>query len=385
MSSEIAKVCLYDERFAEAFDQFCRIIWPHSRRMTPSLETPATSPIASDATGQRPPTFLFVKGDRVVGHVTTIPVRLAAGTETIAAHWIVGFMVLPEYRNGLVGPLLIKEVNRVLGCALSLHVEPPVLRILTGLRWIHQGVLPQYLRILNARQVATELQVSGLRAVTPDSDKWTSLLSLRWVEKTLRFIGGGLLALGQAAWDVATAVLRRTGTAGKIVEERSFDHSYDELWKSVGGQFGAGVVRDQAHLNERFGRHLDRYRVLACRQGNALLGYCIVTSKVFHDDARMGNMKIGTIVDCLFHPNDPSTLQTMVEAACRVFRQEGVHAVFCTASHAAVRKALVARGFLKIPGNLNFACHAQAVPSLATIPLDVWHLMRGDSDSDQNF
>lgn len=385
MSGEIAKVCLYDERLAEAFDRFCRIIWPHSRRTTPSPGTPAASPVASDAKGQRPPTFLFVKGDRVVGHVTTIPVRLAVGAETIAAHWIVGFMVLPEYRNGLVGPLLIKEVNRVLDCALSLHVEPPVLRILTGLRWIHKGVLPQYLRILNARQVVTQLQLSGLRAVTPDTEKWTSLLSLRWAEKALRFIGGCLLALGQATWAVAASVLRRKGTAGKIVEEHFFDHSYDELWKAVGGQFGAGAVRDRAYLHGRFGRHMGRYRVLACRQEGMLIGYCIVTSKVFHDDARMGNMKIGTIVDCLFHPGDPSTLQSMVEAACRVFRQEGIHAMFCTASHAAVRKALVARGFLKIPGNLNFACHAKAVPSLATIPLDAWHLMRGDSDADQNF
>ena len=144
---------------AEAFDRFSRVAWPSSGR----AETGGTKPPAG---GRDAPTFVFVKGNDIIGHVTTIPVHLASHAGAVAAHWIVGFMVLPEHRNGLVGPMLIKEASRVLDCALSIFVEPPVLRILTGMKWAHRGVLPQYVRVLNARAVSSNLQPAGFKGLT---------------------------------------------------------------------------------------------------------------------------------------------------------------------------------------------------------------------------
>jgi hypothetical protein len=99
----------------------------------------------------------------------------------------------------------------------------------------------------------------------------------------------------------------------------------------------------------------------------------------------MGNMKVGTIVDCLFNPTTPAVLQSLLEAALRLFKEVDVHAVLCSASHAVVRQLLRANGFLPIPGNLNFALHNRTDSPIQDIPLDLWHLMRGDSDADQNF
>ena len=156
----------------------------------------------------------------------------------------------------------------------------------------------------------------------------------------------------------------------QVQEEPGFDESYDELWRTVSGRFGACPARDRRHLRERYGDNPERYRVFGCRDGSRLLGYCIVKIRQFSGDSRMGNMKVGTIVDCLFDPSSPAVMQSLLEAAVRLFREEDVHGVLCTASHAAVRRLLRANGFFAIPGNLNFALHNRTNLSIQNIPLE---------------
>jgi len=386
MNREVAKVSLYHQGMYEAFDRFCRAIWPSSRNRASSSTARFDGGQQGQAgSTQDPPTFVFVKGDDIVGHVTTIPVQLSAFAKTVAAHWIVGFMVLPEHRNGLVGPLLIKEVNRSLDCALSLHVEPPVLRILTGLKWVHKGILPQYLRVLNARGVSHNLQLSGVGALALHTGDTAAVVPFGFVESFIRMLGGWGLAVGQAIWVGLTIVARPRAVPVEVREEQGFDDSYNKLWQAASGRFGACLARDQKYLQRRFGGHPDRYRVLGCRHENRLLGYCIVKTKQFSNDPRMGNMKVGTIVDCLFDSAAPAVFQALLDRALKLCAREGVHAVLCTASHAAVRRLLRGNGFLAIPGNLNFAYHNRTDVPLQDIPLESWHLMRGDSDADQNF
>jgi hypothetical protein len=386
VSRELAKVALYDQSMNEAFDRFRQAIWPNSRKRAASSAGRFDGGQEGQARStQEPPTFVFLKGEDIVGHVTTIPVQLASCAKTVAAHWIVGFMVLPEHRNGLVGPLLIKEVNRSLDCALSLHVEPPVLRILKGLQWVHKGILPQYLRVLNARGVSHNLQLSGIKAVALRTGDTTVAVPFGYVESFMRILGGWGLAVGQAIWASLTIVTRPRAVPVEVREEQGFDDSYNELWRAVSGRFGACLVRDQKYLQQRFGKGPDRYRVLGCRQENRLLGYCIVKTKQFSNDPRMGNMKVGTIVDCLFDPTAPAVFQALLNSVLKICNRESVHAVLCTASHVAVRRLLRANGFVAIPGNLNFAYHNRTNVPLQGIPLESWHLMRGDSDADQNF
>lgn len=386
MSREIARVALYDQSMAEALDRFCQLVWPNSRsRASSPVGRPVERAEWHAAPAQDPPTFVFLKGDDIVGHVATIPVQLSSFSEIVAAHWIVGLMVLPEQRNGLVGPLLIKEVNRSLDCALSLFVEPPVLRILTGLKWVHKGILPQYLRVLNAGGVSRNLRGSGVKALGLLAGNAASLRPFEFVEWFARMLAGWGLAVVQAIWVGLTMLARPKAMPVEVREEQGFDDSYDQLWRAVGGRFAACLARDQEYLQGRFGKHPDRYRVLACRQGNRLLAYCIVKTKQFADDPRMGNMKVATIVDCLFDPSAPATLQALMDRVLRTCAGDDVHAVLCTATHAAVTGLLRANGFLAIPGNLNFAFHNRTKSQIQDLPLESWHLMRGDSDADQNF
>jgi len=386
MSREVARVALYDRNMEEAFDRFCHVVWPGSRSRGSSLAGRSSGGGGGRAgSSQDPPKFVFVKGADIVGHVATIPVQLTSVAGSVAAHWIVGLMVHPEHRNGLIGPLLIKEVNRTLDCALSLFVEPPVLRILTGLKWVHKGVLPQYLRVLDARAVSHNLQLSGVRALGLHTGSTASAAPIGFVESSTRMLRGWALAVAQALWLGLTRVSRPKVEPVDVGEEEGFDDSYDKLWQAMSGRFEACLARDQAYLQGRYGRFPERYRVLGCRRENRLLGYCIVKTKQFSNDPRMGNMKLGTIVDCFFDPAAPAAFQALLAGALTLCAREKVHAVLCTASHAAVKRLLRANGFLAIPGNLNFALHNRTKVAIQDIPLESWHLMRGDSDADQNF
>jgi len=362
VSREAVRVAIYDASMADAFERFRRSAWPGSGGREPGASNPA--PIRPDA-----PVFVFVKGSDIIGHLATIPVQVASRGATVAAHWIVGFMVLAEHRNGLVGPLLVREATRALGCALSLFVEPPVQRILTGMKWSHRGVLSEHLRVLDARAVARNVRLGALQGLGAPA----------------RTLAGWGLALLQAARSLHGHHARGKGAYGEVREETGFDAGFDTLWHSVRDRFGACVSRDRESLRRRYGGQPERYRVLACREGQRLLGYCIVTVKQFSGDLRMGDLKLGTIVDGLFDPASPEVMQSLLTAAMGLFRREGAQAVLCTASHDAVIRALRAHGFLAIPGSLNFALHDRARSPLPDVPLSSWHLMRGDSDADQNF
>lgn len=380
---EEARVALYEDHLASALDEFCQIAWPQAR---PSASVSALSNAeVSRERVARPPMFLFLKGEKVVGHVSTIPVRLWMGYDIRSAHWLVGFMVLPDFRNGLVGPLLIKETNRRLDVALSLHVESTVRRIMTGLKWVHKGVIPQYLKVLNAAAVTRNIQISGVDALGAREGGVKGLIRFGLQSSVIRGVTGWGLALVQGAWTAAMALRRPTPVPHQVVEEAGFDESYTELWQRVSPHIMAAIVRDQAYLKARYGPKMKRYRLLACRNGQQLLGYCIIKTKAFADDARMGNLKVGTIVDGLYDPTIPSTWQALLDAALLQLRQEGSDVVLCTTSLMSLRNVLIANGFARIPGNLNFTYHSRAEASIANVSFDSWHLMRGDSDADQSF
>jgi len=78
-------------------------------------------------------------------------------------------------------------------------------------------------------------------------------------------------------------------------------------------------------------------------------------------------------------------LQPLLAAAAKLCRKERAAAIFCTVSFGPLQRLLALNGFMKIPGNLNFACHDRTDFIPPDLSLSSWHLMRGDSDADANF
>lgn len=373
----------YHPGLADAFRRFASVAWSrqHADRGRSSATREAPEP-ARDAVGG--PIFVFLRGDDVVGHIGTLPMRVSCGGKESGAHWVVGLMVLSQHRKGPVGPLLVRKATQVLDLSMSLHVEEAALRIFKGCGWRCLGVVPQYVHILRGRRFLSQayarrmdfLRRLGLAGWLGGAASWA----------LARIVLAGLAAgvtrtLRAGAW-----LWHHGGGRVRAEAEPDFGPDYDSLWRRVGHKFHALVVRDREYLHRRYrgGGRSGRYHILARREKGELTGFCIVKVMQFRDDPRMGNLRVGTLVDCLFDPERPSTLWALLRDAVRFCRHEGTDVIFCTASHAGLRRELLLSGFLRSPGSLNFAYHDHRSTIDATLPLRAWHLMRGDSDADSN-
>jgi hypothetical protein len=361
-------VRLYEPELAEACDRFLQRVWPRSEGRDP----------AASGEASRPPRVLFLKEHEVIGHVATAPVRLAVKGRVLDAAWAVGLVVLPEHRNGPVAPLLVKKLNEAMDIALTLHVEEAALRVFKGVGWHHLGVLPQYVRVLNSRAFVRAFARRGEQFLSGRAARlWPALRHL-----SLPMAAGVTLGFGALA---AVGAVRRHRLAGATVtEEHAFDPGYTELAERVKGKLGVWVYRDERHLAARYGRRMGAYRLLACRRQDRLLGYCLVKLRQFADDPRMGDIRMGTLVDCVFDPDEPAVLDALLAAAVARCRRERVDVVFCTASLRALGQGLRRHAFVAMPGTLNAAVHDRTGAMGEQLPLEAWHLMRGDSDADEN-
>ena len=372
MSQSSYAVTVLHPGLEPAFSEFVEKVWPTSGGK--SLRRPSDSGTA--------PVFLFLKDQEVVGHIGTLPVQIWTGSQVRDSHWVVGFMVLPEHRNSLVGPLLLKKANEVLSLALTLHVEAHVLRIFLGLGWKHVGVIPQFVFPLNGYQLFAELKAIQLSDLATKGRVLADCIRFLGSLRMTRAIGGSLAWACVKLWGLfAQNATRHSG----VVQEAVFDESYDALWERVHKKFKAMVVRDRRYLDARFGSNIKDHTLLTFREKGQLLGYCIVKMKQFVNDPRMGNLRIATILDCLFDPDDHVTLAKLVQTTVAIAQEQGAHAVVCTASHSAVQACLRNNRFFALPGTLHLAYFDRASVIPADIPTHSWHMTRGDSDAAANF
>jgi len=370
MTRESATVRLYESDLSAACDRFVQRMWPRRGRHVAGAAAPEAD--------TRPPRVLFVKGGEVIGHLATLPVTLSVAGRTADAHWVVGLMVVPEYRNRPIAPLLVKKMTETLDVGLTLHVEAAAVRIFEGLGWRHLGVIPQYVRILNAGAVVRTFSRTG-RAYLPA--RWSWLWPL--VTRTSRGVAG--VATAVFAGLAALAGLTHRRRPGEtIVEERGFGPDHVALADRVKGKFAVWVCRDEAYLRAHYCDGAGDYRLLAYREGETLRGYCVLRLKQFAADPRMGDLRMGTIVDCVFDPDDPGVVHALLNASVELCRRESMDVVFCSASHRRLRRHLLGNGFLPMRGTLHVAYHDRTGRITADARLDSWHVMRGDSDADEN-
>lgn len=373
--------CLYHDGLAEPLQRFIQRAWPKDAA-TQSGPNPL---LASKPDNQRSPTFLFLKGEEVIGHIATLPIQLSCQSQLYEAYWVVGFIVLPEYRNGPIGPLLIKKVNETLDLALTLHVEEAPLRIFKGLGWKHTGMIPQFVYLLNPYAFLKNIRIGQLSFLHQKIAVRLDWLEFIVSQPLARFFLALCSSVVLKTFTLSMTLRRPRPGSGEVVEETGFETAYDALWERVGSKFAALVVRDRAYLEARYGKRMKNYRILAYRRHNQLLGYCIVKVKQFYDDVRMGGIRVGVVVDCLFDPADLQGLQSLLGGTMRFCKKEAVDVIFCTASYLPLQELLSCNGFIKVPGNLNFAYYDKKNSIRPDLSLASWHLMRGDSDADQNF
>src|SRR6266550_6138652 len=159
---------------------------------------PATREAVLAARRNAGPIALVLDGSRVIGHLGSIPYRLWDGIAEHPAHWTKGLMVLPEYRNGPIGFLVVKTLTAELSLATALVVAPAARRLFCALGYTDLGAVPNYVRPLRTARLARRVDVAGLNAGLP---RWAA----RGVRAAQRL---GLAGLAGAAAEIGRASCR---------------------------------------------------------------------------------------------------------------------------------------------------------------------------------
>ncbi len=338
------------------------------------------------APGEPTPTALVLEGTRVIGYCGSIAQRLWDGREERPAYWVKGLMVLPEFRSGPVGYLVVKELARHLDCSTILTVAPAARRLFGALGYTDLGAVPNWVRPLRPHVMANRLDLAtlglgnlpGWVGAGVQAARRTGVATLAGRTAGL-LLDAAVTAARLPAWSLDT-----TDTMPPTVAE------LDQLWLSARDSISASPVRDGTYLSRRF-LHApaesgdNPYTVVGARDGGGLVGAAALRRPRTTSDARLAGLRVATLSDIVFPLDRPDAGLATLGAIERQARAAGADALTCMTSHASLSVLLRRQGYLRLGGNVHF--FLRDVTGAGPWPMDLgaWWLARGDGESDASF
>ena len=172
------EVVRVDDNHAEMVAAFFREVWDeHATAASVAASRAAGAARNTAEPGLAPPTWIAIRDGRVLGYVTTLPVRLWDGAREWPAYWIKGLMVLPECRGGPIGYLVLKAAVASLPRTGALAVAPPARRLFEALGYKDFGAVPNWVRPLSPGRILRRLDPAGLGIPTCPAGATTSCVS----------------------------------------------------------------------------------------------------------------------------------------------------------------------------------------------------------------
>jgi hypothetical protein len=153
----------------------------------------------------------------------------------------------------------------------------------------------------------------------------------------------------------------------------------DEVWSKCKDRYSLVAVRDRATLNSIYPPSDARFlRLLVSRAGEHI-GWAVMLDTQMSGHKHFGNMRVGSIVDCLA---EPGMARLIVREATAFLEQRGVDLIVSNQASSAWGKAFLVAGYLAGPSNFILALSPMLVASLQPMGT-VWeqiHMNRGDGD-----
>ena len=329
--------------------------------------------------GSPPPAYVAVQEERIIGYCGSIPVRFWDGRSERGSYWAKGLMVLPEFRNGPIGFLVLQELSRSLAVSAAVTVHLASKRLFKALGYADKGALMNYVRPVAAGRMLQRIPVElgGLPA---------------WVQRVLRLAQrSGLAFLVGASGGVGLRLMSVVGGMGGgfdiELDAAPSSADLDRLWLSLRRTILAGVVRDATALLPRYGDGAAgaNYRYAAVRSGSELVGLAIVRRPRAQGDPRLRGIRVATVSELIFPADRGAIGAAALLGAERVARSMGADAILCTACHPAAISALRRQLYLPIAGNVHFFLQDKTASASWPQALSDWWLTRGDGESDATF
>ena len=242
-------------------------------------------------------------------------------------------------------------------------MEAPFVKIMQALGAQARSV-PFYVRVVHPARFlhqCTYIRTSALRKSLLDALAVTGIggLAIRLVQATQRRF---------PASDPRVSV--------EMVDE--FDDWCETVWARSRDEYVMAALRDGAALRVLYPKG-DRYIRLKVLRGGNPVGWAVVLATQMSGNKFLGNMKAGTIVDCLAQRQDA---KAVIDAATAYLERAGVDLIVSNQSAGVWAQALRERGYLGGPSNFIFTASKDLGRLLEPLgeTFDRIHLTRGDGE-----
>jgi hypothetical protein len=334
---------------------------------------------SNPAVGARGPgLWICRRSGEIVGQQAEIPVDLQVGRDPRRAAWAIDLMVDQAWQLRGIGPGLVTTQMADHTIALGLNLSDKGHATYSKIGWTDLGIVPVYLRPLDAHRTLTVAPVSRrLRRLAP--------------------VAGPTLRAADAA---AGALLRTTGA--RLVPVNHLDERVDAVWATAAEHYSVLVRRDRAALSWRIDQRpdSDRLRRYYLMRRNRALGYVVLRPTVWPGppdrsvfsltsgsprSPRRGDVPVVQVVDYLAPPR---WVAPLLLAAGRAERRRGAVAMVAKTRNALADRRLRAAGFVRrqkmtdkdMP--IRFMVHCSDEPGICALVSDPdsWFVTAADSD-----
>ncbi len=274
---------------------------------------------------------------------------------------------IADRRYGLVGPKIIHDALRrmpLLYCLGIGSIEANISRMLRAMGWTWR-VVPFFFKVLN-----------GFRFLRNMEYLKNGLLS-RLALDAAAYSGVGWLGARTARLLLKATTARCGLPLAQEVSE--FAAWTDEIWRACHGRYSMTAVRDADVLNILYPASDPRFIRLKVCAGSRAIGWAVLLDTVMSGSKYFGNMRVGSIVDCLALPEDAARVMA---ASANNLEHRGVDLLVSNQSHPAWCDGLKRAGFFVGPSNFFLLMSKQLSRLLSDLDpaFSGIHLNRGDGD-----
>jgi hypothetical protein len=255
--------------------------------------------------------------------------------------------------------------NELLYCLGMGSQQSRLVKLLTAAGWQHQ-VVPFFFSIKSANRFARNIRLPPER---------------RWLQRALRALGHARLAAA-GLWTLAKLRGGRPLPSAPdvtVTEAPRFGRFADELFEQQRTSYALLGDRRADALNALYPPSNPTFRRLLVEKGGRLIGWAVVLDTAMHGHKYFGDMRVGTLADCLADRADAAAI---VAAADRYLTDRGVDLVVSNQLHPAWAGALRQAGYREGPSNFFFYFSPALRERLSARP--DWqrglHINRGDGD-----
>jgi hypothetical protein len=269
-------------------------------------------------------------------------------------------------RYGMIGAVQARDAleRQPLLYAVGAITEPLV-KLLAAMRWTLFTV-PLYFRVLSASNFLANSTYLRHRR------------SMRIALHLLRGSGLGTIGIRGAQLRLPPLIRGpREARAAQLVNQ--FGPWADKLWESCKREYSFIGARDSDTLNALYPPSDRRFLRLRVSRGVEDLGWVVMLDKQMLENKYFGNMRVGSIVDCLAAPEHT---YVAIRCATRFLESRGVDIIVSNQSSSAWRKAFFCAGFLRGPSNFILALSPMLAEKLRPLQTSKprMHVTRRDSD-----